>query len=90
MANILDYIDWRGDLTFEQSPFNKIDTLILCQIAYLRFDGLIKDLDFTDSVSLNELAELFKSSSDYKTRSDMGLLINKLTVNLLFLQAWRH
>lgn len=84
MANILDYIDWRGDLTFEQSPFNKIDTLILCQIAYLRFDGLIKDLDFTDSVSLNELAELFKSSSDYKTRSDMGLLINKLTVNLLF------
>ena len=26
MANILDYIDWRGDLTFEQSPFNKIDT----------------------------------------------------------------
>ena len=84
MANILDYIDWRGDLTFEQSPFNKIDTLILCQIAYLRFDGLIKDLDFSESISLNELAELFKSSSDYKTRSDMGLMINKLTVNLLF------
>lgn len=87
MANILDYIDWRGDLTFDQSPFNKIDTLILCQIAYLRFDGLIRDLDFTDSVSLNELAELFKSAPDYKKRSDTGLMINKLTVNLLFSAA---
>ena len=25
MGNILDYLDWRGDLTFEQSPFNEVD-----------------------------------------------------------------
>lgn len=29
MGNILDYLDWRGDLTFEQSPFNEVDNLIL-------------------------------------------------------------
>lgn len=27
MGNILDYLDWRGDLTFEQSPFNEVDNL---------------------------------------------------------------
>ena len=29
MGNILDYLDWRGDLTFEQSSFNEVDNLIL-------------------------------------------------------------
>ena len=27
MGNILDYLDWRGDLTFEQSPFNEVDNV---------------------------------------------------------------
>ena len=35
MANILDYLDWRGDLTFEQSPFNEVDNLILAQLVYV-------------------------------------------------------
>lgn len=87
MGNLLDYIDWRGDLSFEQSSFNKIDTLILCQIAYLKFDGLLKDLDFSDRVSLNSLADLFRNASDYNSRSDTGLLINKLTLNLLYSAA---
>ena len=29
MANLLDYLDWRGDLTLKQSPFNEVDNLIL-------------------------------------------------------------
>ena len=29
MANLLDYLDWRGDLTLRQSPFNEVDNLIL-------------------------------------------------------------
>ena len=27
MANILDYLEWRGDLTLEVSPFNEVDAL---------------------------------------------------------------
>lgn len=37
MANILDYIKWRGDLTLEQSEFNEIDSLILSRFSYLPF-----------------------------------------------------
>ena len=25
MPNIIDYIEWRGDLSFENSPINEID-----------------------------------------------------------------
>ena len=38
MGNILDYLDWRGDITFEQSPFNEVDNLILACFSYLDLD----------------------------------------------------
>ena len=34
---MLDYLKWRGDLTFAAAPFNEVDNLVLCTIAYLRF-----------------------------------------------------
>ena len=32
MSNIVDYIKWRGDLSFEADPINEIDNLILSRI----------------------------------------------------------
>lgn len=43
MANILDYIDWRGDISFETSPFNTVDALILAQLSYLPFEGVLEE-----------------------------------------------
>ena len=40
MANIVDYIKWRGDLSFEVSPLNEIDNLILSRISYLPFEKI--------------------------------------------------
>ena len=36
MGNIMDYLDWRGDITFEQSPFNEVDNVILAQKHYIK------------------------------------------------------
>ncbi len=41
MANLLDYLDWRGDLTFVQAPFNEVDSLLLCCLSYIHFDGIV-------------------------------------------------
>ena len=41
MANVLDYLDWRGDVLFSADPFNEVDNVILSQIAYARLDDLI-------------------------------------------------
>jgi hypothetical protein len=37
MANLMDYLDWRGDLTFREAPFNEVDNLILAQLVYVEF-----------------------------------------------------
>ena len=41
MANIMDYLEWRGDLTFAQSPFNEVDNLILSELVYVEFAGIV-------------------------------------------------
>ena len=44
MNNIIDYIDWRGDLTFKYSPMNEVDAVILSQIAYIDFTEIVSSL----------------------------------------------
>ena len=40
MANILDYLAWRGDVPMEVSPWNDIDALLLSVLSYLNFHGV--------------------------------------------------
>ena len=81
-----DYVEWRGDLAFSKGAFCDVDALILCQLSYLNFDGLISE-GFRDNISLAELWKAFKASSDYEKRCDMGALISEKTVRLLELCA---
>ena len=41
MANVLDYLKWRKDLTFKQDSFNEVDALILARLSYIPFDGIL-------------------------------------------------
>lgn len=43
MANIIDYLKWRGDIPFTQVPLNEIDSLILSRVSYFPFDDLIEE-----------------------------------------------
>lgn len=40
MPNIMDYLQWRGDLTLSQSPFCEVDNLILSYLSYVNLDGI--------------------------------------------------
>ena len=61
MANMLDYIDWRGDLTFDEAPFCEVDSLILSQICYVDFEGIV-------SPSLKETTTLSAAAKGYLRR----------------------
>lgn len=37
MSNFLDYLKWRGDLSFARDPFNEVDNLVLSELAYIDF-----------------------------------------------------
>ena len=57
MANVCDYVKWRGDITLEQSKFNEIDNLILSRFSYFPFDKIIKE---NEVVTIKELSKRFQ------------------------------
>ena len=57
MANLMDYLDWRGDLTLEISPFNEVDALILAELSFVDFDGIVPPPELGRGLPLNEAAE---------------------------------
>ncbi|MGL4792006.1 MAG: DUF2974 domain-containing protein [Anaerotignaceae bacterium] len=59
MANIIDYLHWRGDLTFEVSPFNEVDSLILSALAYVEFDEIAPSVKDEETVILKDCYKLY-------------------------------
>ena len=53
MANIFDYLYWRCDVPFSAAPFNDVDNLILAELAYTDFGGIV-----SDDISALALAEV--------------------------------
>ncbi len=40
MANLTDYVAWRGDLSLEASPWNEVDALLMAVLSYMNFKGV--------------------------------------------------
>lgn len=68
MANIFDYLKWRGDLSFSQSPPNGVDALIFSGLAYIQYGGQVELLPEIP-VTLKEAAEDFFALEDHEERS---------------------
>lgn len=66
MANIMDYLNWRGDLTFEESPLNEIDSLILANLSYVPLDGIVPSPWEPESISLKEASDAFWQEREEK------------------------
>ncbi len=41
MPDMKDYILWRGDLDLRERGFNEVDSLVICEICYVPWDGLV-------------------------------------------------
>ncbi len=59
MANIFDYLKWRGDLSLRVSPFNEVDNLILSQLAMFDLGGLVPASPLEGSVFLGEAMDAY-------------------------------
>ena len=49
-----EYLRWRGDLSFEADPFNEVDNVILAQLSYVDFDGIVSESG-EDKILLTEV-----------------------------------
>lgn len=54
---MIDYVKEYGKNSFAEAPINDVDSLVLCQFCYLKFDGLVPDVrENGRSVSIQDLA----------------------------------
>ncbi|WP_294605717.1 DUF2974 domain-containing protein [uncultured Lactobacillus sp.] len=60
MAGPLDYLRWRGDLSFKEKPFNSVDASLLSSIAYLPADSS------ATNHTLGEVAEKLRKLSSFQ------------------------
>lgn len=60
MSNIVDYIKWRGDLTFQQAPFNEVDNLVFSELAYFNFLKIGQD----QKMNIKEVIENYLKKYD--------------------------
>ena len=58
MGDILDYISWRGDLSWARSPFCPVDALALSALAYIHFEGVVPE-GLDSPVPLRQAAERY-------------------------------
>ncbi len=77
--NILDYIDWRGDLPFSAAPLNEVDNLIFSKLVYLDLRDLVSQ-EFTTPVTLRAVREAYRAQDRAPmspNSSDPGPLLDR-------------
>lgn len=84
MGNALDYISWRGDLTFDRAPVNEIDIFLFAQIIAPDYTDIFNNT--IDSLTLKDLSgRYFKEHTG--ERNNLGLLQSKSVLPSLKMMA---
>lgn len=77
MANLFDYIRWRGDLLFSQDPVNEVDALVFSALVYIQYGGSV-EAEPLKPIPLHQAADDFFLREDGESRvrvkNDMDLL----------------
>ncbi len=70
-SGLIDYIYWRGDLTFAASPFNDVDNAILCELCYLDLTPVFSGGQ-NSSVTLRRAYQIIQQSNSFHMMSPLG------------------
>lgn len=77
MADMFDYLHWRGDILFSQLTVNPVDALIFSALAYVRFEDIVPTTTDTQ-ILLKDAASAVLSLPDPRSRvrveNDLKLL----------------
>ena len=81
MANAIDYLNWRGDLTLEQSPFNEVDNLLLAELSFLDLTDIVGDVGADEGVELRQAVDAYFRRRQGRDLS-MGVLVPDLILTM--------
>ena len=79
MANLVDYVKWRGVLSFEISPFNEIDNAVFSLLSYIDLKDLQTEINST-GISIKDVCKyLIDGGYQYGYMSEITLdFLNEL------------
>lgn len=80
MAEVLDYIDWRGDLSFDAAPVNEIDKFIFTCIGKPDYTGVIPE--GPETVSIKEAVDGYFEVNP-ETGEKLGVIASTKTIPAL-------
>ena len=58
-GNVLEYLDWRGDLSFAASGFCEVDNLIFSMLSFVDFTGIVPTDGLAGPVRLDRCYDMF-------------------------------
>ena len=82
--NMLDYLDWRGDLSFAAAPFCEVDNLIFCMLSFVDFSPAVSPDPTGTPAKLPAVWEAVREK--YPQGEDFGEVVPQ-HVNTLFEMA---
>jgi len=81
MANQVDYLTWRGDLSFSKDKFNEVDGSILAMLSYIDYDSISKE-----PIKLCDAVANYCPDKKYDSVK-LGLIIPSKKINQVFCMA---
>lgn len=64
MSDMFDYLEWRGDLTFQQAPVNMVDNLLFSCMAYVVLHEIVGGMHNGDTKTIAEAAMEFAALTE--------------------------
>lgn len=74
MSNIIDYLDWRGDVPLSACPFNEIDNIILSMSTFVDFTDIVSPDVASEPLGFKGAMHAFERVID--TRQYLGVLVS--------------
>lgn len=88
IGNIIDYVKEYGHISLAEAPLNDVDSLVLCQFAYIKFDGIVPGpMENKRSVSMQEVyahADYEKLYGDVRFEKDNRALFEAMLQSARF------
>lgn len=83
MSNLIDYVIWRGDLTFSDSRLNTVDNFILSMVTYIDFDKIFTSYNPRVKFSIAVAAKEFCNTTSDKN-IHLGVLMPAQNIRKIF------
>ena len=80
MDNLLKYLNWRGDITFEERGFNEIDALVCAMLGYVVWDGIVDQEEILLKDACNKYYQVYTKEQMLETYAYSPMIASMIKV----------